>query len=259
MNVKAFFLLVGSVCALSGAAAAQSIVIDPNRPVRGSCGEVLQPLFAGLRAAAVAQGIGRIELEVLRAPDTGVVTVRTVSQRNFAPEGEAQVHAAFQQAYESAEEEGCVGVITRRTRWIVRKGALDLMWAPDDPLVVNRPVAATTMADGVTRIELVDPALGFSRLAGPQSGARCYFSGPFRDMGELPPTAQMPRNTRYRVRFRLGADGRVETVRLPEGVRPDSPLAAALERYVRRARYYPEIGEDCTPQSSWLSIISERF
>jgi hypothetical protein len=251
-----------AVLALSGAAHAQSLAVDPNRPVNGSCGEVLQPLFATLRAAPVAGGVGRMEVDVqtIKQGETVKATPRAIGARNFDAAAQAMVLGAFKRAYEGAEQEGCVGVITRRARWIVRKGGVDAMWTPDDPTIINRPVAATTLADGM-RIELIDPALGFSRVYGPEiplRGVKCFESSALRDTGVLPPTAVMAPGARYQVRFRLEADGRVDVVRLPEGVSPGSTLAQALEEYVRAARYYPKIGEDCAPQASWLTIISER-
>lgn len=241
----------------------QGFAVDPNRLVNGSCGEVLQPLFAAVQDAATT-GDSRIEVEVgvtTSAEGVRKASAHTLGARGFAPDSERLVLAAFERAYEAPQQEGCVGVITRRSRWIVRKGAVDAMWAPDDPTTINRPVAATTLRDGVTRIELLDPQLGWSRLHSPstaEQGRRCYESSPLRDVGVPPPMDAMTRGERYLVRFRLEADGRVGAVRLPEGVTANSTLGAALERYVRLARYYPRINEACGVEASWVTIISER-
>jgi hypothetical protein len=251
------------VMALSGAAHAQSLAVDPNHPVSGSCAEVLQPLFATLRAAPVAGPVGRMDVEVVTTVRHGRVQAEphAIGVRNFDADAQTLVLAAFKRAYEGPEREGCVGVVTRRARWIVRKGAADAMWRPDDPTIINRPVAATTLPDGATRIELIDPALGFSRIygpSGPRRGPKCFESSALRDTGVMPPTAMMAPGARYQVRFRLEADGRVDVVRLPDTVTAGSTLARALESYVRDARYYPKIDENCVPQVSWLTIVAER-
>ncbi len=248
--------------AFGGGVQAQSMAVDPNRPVRGSCGEVLQPLFATLRGVALTGPLARIEVEITTTQtDPRRATARAVSSRDLDQAGIDRVLGAFVKAYESAERDGCTGVLTRRSRWIVRKGDIDRLWAPDDPVTINRPVAATTLPDGRTRIELLDPKLAWSRLQSRGDvapGSRCYGSDALRDGGALPPIAAMPRGTRYQVRFRLEPDGRVGVVRLPESVTPGSTLAAALDHYVRSARYYPQISEDCAPQASWLTIVAER-
>jgi hypothetical protein len=251
--------------AASGPAWAQSFAVDPNRSVHGSCSEVLRPLFATLQQAPLAASVGRMEVAIApSAPDEGGVrtaSARSADVRGFTAEGEAMILRAFERAYEAPQQIGCVGVITRRSHWIVRKGAADVLWAPDDPTTINRPVAATTLPDGRTRIEMLDPELGWSRLhapSEPERGRRCYESSPLRDLGVPPPMAEMAVGERYVVRFKVEEDGRVGVVRLPEGVPANSPLATALERYVRLARYYPLIAEDCTPQASWVTIAPER-
>lgn len=260
MKAAALALALLAAC---GTAHAQSIAVDPNRPVNGSCAEVLQPLFAALRTAPLAGGIGRMEVDVqMVRNEAGAIaaTPRALGVRNFDPASQAIVLAAFKRAYEAPDREGCVGIFSRRSRWIVRKGGVDAMWAPDDPTVINRPVAATTLPEGV-RIELIDPALGFSRIYGPESPTaevKCFGSSALRDTGVNPPTTMMAPGARYQVRFRLDAEGRVDVVRLPETVPAGSTLAQALEQFVRLARYYPRIGEDCAPMASWVTIVSER-
>lgn len=255
-------VFAGALCAATPALP-QSFAVDPNRPVSGSCGEVLQPLFAAVQAAEVSSADARIDVAVSVAEQDGtrIASARTREMRGFTAAGERDVLDAFRRAYEAPQQEGCIGVITRRSQWIIRRGAADAMWAPDDPTTINRPVAATTLRDGVTRIELLDPELGWSRLhspSEPERGRRCYASSPLRDVGVPPPMSEMAVGERYRVRFRLEADGRVGVVRLPEEVAPNSRLGAALERYVRAARYYPQIAEDCSTEASWVTIISER-
>ena len=237
------------------------MAVDPSRPVRGSCGEVLQPLFATLREVPTTGATARIEVEVASVRDgenTPHATARAVSSRHFDQAGEERILAAFARAYERPEQDGCAGVLTRRARWVVRKGDTNALWTPDDPTIINRPVAATTLPDGLTRIELLDPKLAWSRLQHDGSERQCFGSDALRDSGVLPPISVMPRGVRYQVRFRLEADGSVGAVRLPDDVAAGSRLAVALDHYVRAARYYPQIGEDCTPQGGWLTIVAER-
>lgn len=238
-------------------APAQSLAVDPNRPVHGSCGEVLAPLFSAVRAAPFDGGVARMAVEVMRRTDGErvVATARALEARHFTEAGRKTILDAFRRAYETAETEGCIGVITRRERWIVRKGETEAMWAPDDPTVVNRPVAASQV--GPWRIELLDPALGFSRVYGAAPGI-CAEASALRDSGVAQPTAIMEPGARYRVRFRLDERGRVGAVHMPDDVAQGSPLAVALERYVRSARYYPRIAENCTPAPQWLTIIPNR-
>ena len=249
-------LAIATMCVAG--AQAQSMAVDPNRPVRGSCGEVLQPLFATLREVPARGDVARIEVEILGVAETRTHAARVVSISNIDQPGVDRVLAAFVRAYDLPEREGCAGVLTRRTRWIVRKGDVDALWAPDDPTHINRPVAATTLRDGKTRIELLDPKLAWPRVQRVEGAAACFGSFALRDSGVLPPISAMPRGARFKMRFRLEPDGRVGLVRLPEEVAVGSPLAAALERYVRSARYYPEIGATCAPQASWLTIVAER-
>jgi len=116
------------------------------------------------------------------------------------------------------------------------------------------------LPDGQTRIELLDPALAWSRLnrTGEAATRQCYGADALRDNGVLPPIGAMPRGARYQIRFRLEADGSVGEVRLPDSVTAASPLARALEGYVRSARYYPQIGDDCAPESTWQTIVTGR-
>jgi hypothetical protein len=159
--------------ALSGIAApvlAQGLAVDPNRPVRGSCGEILQPLFAAAREAmATPDGaIAKFDVEVTRTESAAdaapIVSSRVLDSRHMAPAAVATLQQAFERAYLAPQQEGCIGVITRRNRWIMRMGPAEAMWLPDDPVVINRAVAAATTAGG-QRIEMIDPMLGRSRLA----------------------------------------------------------------------------------------------
>lgn len=243
-------------------AGAQGFAVDPNRPVRGSCGEVLQPLFAAARAVAPqpGQGLARFEVEVTRQdglPGTApIVTAQPTTVQGLSPEQATQLTEAFRQAYLSPEREGCVGVITRRTRWLMRLGPAEALWAPDDPVVINRAVAATNTADG-RRIELVDPLLGRSRLAfvsGDDSRRQCHSSSPLRLEGVLPPVDVLSPGQRYPIRFRLFADGKVGEIRFPLDLEVTGEQRTALESYVRRARYYPQINQACMPIDSWVLI-----
>jgi hypothetical protein len=260
--MRAWALVLAILFITAPLARAQGFAVDPNRPVRGSCGEVLQPLFAAARSVAPApgQGIARFEVNVTRqmglpgAPPE--VSARAVTVQGLSSDQANVLTEVFRQAYLTQEQEGCVGVITRRARWLMRLGPAEAMWTPDDPLVINRAVAATNTADG-RRIELVDPLLGRSRLAylaGDDSRSQCHSSSPLRLEGILPPVDVLERSRRYALRFRLFADGRVGEIRMPLDLEVTAEQRAALEAYVRRARYYPQINQACMPVDSWVSI-----
>jgi hypothetical protein len=121
---------------------------------------------------------------------------------------------------------------------------------------MNAPVAASTLRDG-RRIELVDPALGRSRIVenqtSPETGD-CHFSPPYRQLGGLPPVDALPRRERFNVRFRLEADGRVGDIRFPDEPSLNERQRAAVESYVRNARYYPQINAQCSVEASWVLI-----
>jgi hypothetical protein len=262
--------------ALSGAAWGKATfspgIEAGGKSVRGSCSESYIPIFAAARAVQFDSDYARIALKVdaPRDPETGRVTAATVSvaeAEGLSPAAQAAITDGVRRAYLAAEPAECVGVITNRSGWVLRFGEAQRLAAPDNPLVFNRATATARMLSRTGNVELQDPATGVTRLTlrpgSAESGDQmsCFTGELWRDFGPPPPVQLMQRGERYRLRFIINADGQAQDPEIQPtdgGAAPTGALRAALEAYVRQARFYPPITETCRPRNAAAVLVVGR-
>jgi hypothetical protein len=257
----------------STASAKTAIVtgIDSDqKSVRGSCAEAYVPIFAAARMVTFEGDFARLAISVdaPRDPQTGQVLdarITVTDSQGLSPAAQDSVVAGVKRAYLAAEGAECIGVITARPAWVLRFGEADRLAAPDDPLIVNRATAAARLRNRSGGVELLDPATGQSRLvqrpATQPDAISCFAGELWRDYGPAPPVQLIRAGDAYRLRFLVSADGRAQQVQIEpiEGATAPSPaLRAALEGYVREARFYPPINEQCRPRNAMASLVVGR-